>query len=119
MLESLKVCYLVFFFSEISALFDSGTSVTYMFQEPYSVTKNASLSTSAVYTDTASFKEIIMLSFMTAQTPTLLLYLNFSSQNFLAVLLSRNGKYWWHEAIRPDLSRRIAHVLQHLAEPQS
>ncbi|EDL39832.1 mCG132548, partial [Mus musculus] len=75
---------------EISALFDSGTSVTYMFQEPYPVTKNTSLSSSAIYTDLAPFKETIMLSFMTTQAPTLLLYLNFSSQNFLAILLSRN-----------------------------
>jgi hypothetical protein len=92
MLESLKLCPLIFFFAEISALFDSGTSVTYMFQEPYPVTKNTSLSSSAIYTDLAPFKETIMLSFMTTQAPTLLLYLNFSSQNFLAILLSRNGK---------------------------
>ncbi|GAB1285337.1 Contactin-associated protein-like 5-2 [Apodemus speciosus] len=91
---------------EISALFDSGTSVTYMFQEPYSVTKNASLSMSAVYTDTASFKETIMLSFMTAQSPTLLLYLNFSSQNFLAILLSRNGSL----QVRYRLSKDGTHV---------
>ncbi|XP_051003187.1 contactin-associated protein-like 5 [Acomys russatus] len=79
---------------EISALFDSGTSVTYMFEEPYPVTKNTSLLSSAIYTDTthtALSKETITLSFVTAQTPCLLLFLSFSSQNFLALLLSKNG----------------------------
>ncbi|XP_060227615.1 contactin-associated protein like 5-1-like [Meriones unguiculatus] len=76
---------------EISALFDSGTSVTYMFQEPHPVTKNTSLSSSATYTDRAPSKETITLSFVTAQAPSLLLFLNFSSQNFLAILLSKNG----------------------------
>ncbi|XP_034369001.1 contactin-associated protein like 5-2 isoform X2 [Arvicanthis niloticus] len=76
---------------EISALFYSGTSVTYMFQEPYPVTKNPSLSSSAIYKDTVPSKETVTLSFMTAQAPSLLLYLNYSSQNFLAILLSRNG----------------------------
>nr|XP_034368966.1 contactin-associated protein like 5-1 isoform X3 [Arvicanthis niloticus] len=92
---------------EISALFDSGTSVTYTFQEPYPVTKNTtSLSSSAIYTDTATHKETIMLSFMTAQAPTLLLYLNFSSQNFLAILLSRNGSL----QVRYRLSKDESHV---------
>ncbi|EDL39882.1 mCG52454, partial [Mus musculus] len=75
---------------EISGLFDSGTSVTYMLQEPYPVTKNTSLSSSGIYKDTAASKKIITLSFMTAQAPSILLYLNSSFQNFLAILLSRN-----------------------------
>uniref|UniRef100_Q0V8T8-2 Isoform 2 of Contactin-associated protein like 5-2 n=1 Tax=Mus musculus TaxID=10090 RepID=Q0V8T8-2 len=91
---------------EISALFYSGTSVTYMFQEPYPVTKNTSLSSSAIYKDTAPSKEAITLSFMTAQAPTLLLYLNFSSQNFLAILLSRNGSL----QIQYRLSKEESHV---------
>lgn len=78
----------------MSALFYSGTSVTYMFQEPYPVAKNTSLSSSAIYKDTAPSKEIVTLSFMTAQAPALLLYLKFSPQSFLAILLSRNGKCW-------------------------
>ncbi|NP_001041338.2 contactin-associated protein like 5-2 precursor [Rattus norvegicus] len=76
---------------EISALFDSTTSITYMFQEPYPVSKNTSTSSSAIYTDTVLSKETILLSFVTAQAPTLLLYLNFSTPSFLALLLSRNG----------------------------
>ncbi|XP_051004143.1 contactin-associated protein like 5-1-like [Acomys russatus] len=92
---------------EISALFDSGTSVTYMFQDPYSVTKNTRLSSSAIYRDTAPSKETITLSFVTAQAPSLLLFLNFSSQNFLALLLSKNGSL----QIRNGVSKEETHVL--------
>ncbi|XP_052056981.1 contactin-associated protein like 5-2 isoform X2 [Apodemus sylvaticus] len=90
---------------EISAHFYSGTSVIYMFQEPYPVTKNTSLLSSAIYKDTASSKETVTLSFMTAQAPALLLYLNFSSQNFLAILLSRNGSL----QIKYRVSKREIH----------
>ncbi|KAB0380403.1 hypothetical protein FD755_008187, partial [Muntiacus reevesi] len=75
---------------EVSAVFEAGTSVTYMFQEPYPVTKNVSLSSSAIYADAALSKENIALSFVTAQAPSLLLYINSSSQDFLAVLLCKN-----------------------------
>uniref|UniRef100_A0A1B0GWV0 Contactin associated protein-like 5A n=1 Tax=Rattus norvegicus TaxID=10116 RepID=A0A1B0GWV0_RAT len=91
---------------EISALFDPGTSVTYMFQEPYLVIKNTSLLSSPIYTDTARSKETIMLNFLTAQAPTILLYLNFSSQKFLAILLSSNGSL----QIRFRLSKGESHV---------
>nr|XP_021512328.1 contactin-associated protein-like 5 [Meriones unguiculatus] len=91
---------------EISALFDSGTSVTYMFQEPHPVTKNTSLSSSAIYTDTAPSKETVTLSFVTAQAPSLLLFLSFSSQNFLAILLSKNGSL----QVRYGLSKEESHV---------
>lgn len=70
----------------------------YMFQEPYPVTKNISLSSSAIYADSAPSKENIAFSFVTAQAPSLLLYINSSSQDYLAVLLCKNGEYWQHEA---------------------
>eukprot|EP00073_Rattus_norvegicus_P052063 XP_017454447.1 PREDICTED: contactin-associated protein like 5-2 isoform X2 [Rattus norvegicus] len=91
---------------EMSALFYSGTSVTYMFQEPYPVAKNTSLSSSAIYKDTAPSKEIVTLSFITAQAPALLLYLKFSPQSFLAILLSRNGSLQIHY----QLSKVESHV---------
>ena len=69
-----------------------------MFQEPYPVTKNVSLSSSAIYADAALSKENIALSFVTAQAPSLLLYINSSSQDFLAVLLCKNGEFRLHEA---------------------
>ncbi|XP_037066950.1 contactin-associated protein like 5-1-like isoform X2 [Peromyscus leucopus] len=91
---------------EISALFDSGSSVIYMFQEPYPVTKNTSLSSSAIYTDSAPNKETITLSFVTAQAPSLLLFLNSSSQDFLALLLGKNGSL----QVRYRLNKEESHV---------
>jgi hypothetical protein len=92
--EGMTKCFNVCFplsFAEVSAIFEAGTSLTYMFQEPYPVTKNTSLSSSAIYTDAAPSKERIALSFVTAQAPSLLLFIN-SSQDFLAILICKNGK---------------------------
>lgn len=94
----LNVCFPLFHFAEVSAVFEAGTSVTYMFQEPYPVTKNLSQSSSAIYAELAPSKENIALSFVTAQAPSLLLYINSSSHDFLAVLLCKNGEYSWQEA---------------------
>uniref|UniRef100_A0A4W2F2E8 Uncharacterized protein n=1 Tax=Bos indicus x Bos taurus TaxID=30522 RepID=A0A4W2F2E8_BOBOX len=91
---------------EVSAVFEAGTSVTYMFQEPYPVTKNVSLSSSAIYADAALSKENIALSFVTAQAPSLLLYINSSSQDFLAVLLCKNGSL----QVRSQLNKEETHV---------
>ncbi|KAJ7411142.1 contactin-associated protein-like 5 isoform X2 [Willisornis vidua] len=76
---------------EVSALFEAGTSVTYIFQEPYPVTKNASTSSSAIYTDAVMSKENIAFSFLTTHTPSLLLYINTYFHEYLAVILSKNG----------------------------
>ncbi|KAJ7413024.1 hypothetical protein BTVI_44363 [Pitangus sulphuratus] len=76
---------------EVSALFEAGTSVTYIFQEPYPVTKNASTSSSAIYADAVMSKENIAFSFLTAHTPSLLLYINTYFHEYLAIILSKNG----------------------------
>ncbi|XP_010635991.1 contactin-associated protein-like 5 isoform X1 [Fukomys damarensis] len=90
---------------EVSAVFEAGTSVLYTFQEPYPVTKNTSPSSSAIYTEAAPSKDNIALSFVTAQAPSLLLFIN-SSQDFLAVLLCRNGSL----QVRYQLSKEETHV---------
>ncbi|XP_064370811.1 contactin-associated protein-like 5 isoform X2 [Dromaius novaehollandiae] len=76
---------------EVSALFEAGTSITYLFQEPYPVTKNASTSSSAIYADAVMSKENIAFSFLTAHAPSLLLYVNTYFHEYLAVILSKNG----------------------------
>nr|KAF6336339.1 contactin associated protein family member 5 [Myotis myotis] len=91
---------------EVSAVFEAGTSVTYLFQEPYPVTKNLSQSSSAIYAEPAPSKENIALSFVTAQAPSLLLYINSSSHDFLAVLLCKNGSLQVHY----QLSKEETHV---------
>nr|XP_028598567.1 contactin-associated protein-like 5 isoform X1 [Podarcis muralis] len=76
---------------EVSALFEAGTSITYIFQEPYPVTKNASTTSSAIYADTSTSKENIAFTFLTTHAPSLLFYINASSHDYLAVILSKNG----------------------------
>ncbi|XP_030065243.1 contactin-associated protein-like 5 isoform X3 [Microcaecilia unicolor] len=77
--------------TEVSAIFEAGTSITYLFQEPYPVTKNLTASSSAIYADTVLSKESISLSFLTAQAPSLLLYLDSFYQDYMAVILCHNG----------------------------
>ncbi|KAG9477540.1 hypothetical protein GDO78_002767, partial [Eleutherodactylus coqui] len=76
---------------EVSAMFEVGTSVTYIFQEPYPVSRNTSSSASAIYADTVISRENIAFSFLTAQAPSLLLYVTSVYQDYLAVMLCRNG----------------------------
>ncbi|XP_044834526.1 contactin-associated protein-like 5 isoform X5 [Mauremys mutica] len=76
---------------EVSAMFEAGTSVTYIFQEPYPVTKNASTSSSGIYADAITSKENIAFSFLTTRAPSLLLYIDTYFHDYLAVILSRNG----------------------------
>ncbi|XP_032699830.1 contactin-associated protein-like 5 isoform X3 [Lontra canadensis] len=97
---------------EVSAVFEAGTSVMYMFQEPYPVTKNISLSSSAIYADVAPSKENIAFGFVTAQVPSLLLYINSSSQDYLAVLLCKNGSL----QVRYQLSKEETHIFNIDAE---
>ncbi|XP_075385400.1 contactin-associated protein-like 5 isoform X1 [Tenrec ecaudatus] len=91
---------------EVSAVFKAGTSVTYMLQELYPVSKSTNLSSSAIYMDAVPSKEDIAFSFMTAQAPSLLLYINSSSQDFLAVLLCKNGSL----QVRYQLNKEESHV---------
>ncbi|XP_060117889.1 contactin-associated protein-like 5 [Heteronotia binoei] len=74
---------------EVSAVFEAGTSITYTFQEPYPVTKNTS--SSAIYADTSVAKESIAFTFLTAHAPSLLFYIDSSTHDYLAVILSKNG----------------------------
>ncbi|XP_031749305.1 contactin-associated protein-like 5 [Xenopus tropicalis] len=77
---------------EVSAMFEAGTSVTYIFQEPYPVSKNASnFPSSPIYADTVISKENISFSFVTGQAPSLLLHINSFYHDYLAVLLIKNG----------------------------
>ncbi|XP_044160386.1 LOW QUALITY PROTEIN: contactin-associated protein-like 5 [Bufo gargarizans] len=91
---------------EVSAMFEAGTSVTYMFQEPYPVSRNTSASASAIYADTVISRENIAFSFLTAQAPSLLLYVTSVYQDYLAVMLCRNGSL----QVRYKLSKEGSYV---------
>nr|XP_033803133.1 contactin-associated protein-like 5 isoform X2 [Geotrypetes seraphini] len=76
---------------EVSAIFEAGTSIAYLFQEPYPVTKNLTAASSAIYADAALTKESLSFSFLTAQVPSLLLYMDSFYLDYMAVILCHNG----------------------------
>ncbi|XP_026721970.1 contactin-associated protein-like 4 [Athene cunicularia] len=76
---------------EISAYFGTGTSVTYNFQEYYTLPKNSSSHASSFYADMTLNREEITFAFRTTQTPSLLLYVSSFYKEYLSIILTRNG----------------------------
>uniref|UniRef100_A0A674GBX8 Contactin associated protein family member 4 n=1 Tax=Taeniopygia guttata TaxID=59729 RepID=A0A674GBX8_TAEGU len=76
---------------EISAYFWTGTSVTYNFQEYYTLAKNSSSHASSFYADMTLAREAITFAFRTTRTPSLLLYVSSFYKEYLSVILTRNG----------------------------
>ncbi|XP_049651517.1 contactin-associated protein-like 4 isoform X2 [Accipiter gentilis] len=76
---------------EISAYFGTGTSVSYNFQEYYTLAKNSSSHASSFYADMTLNSEAITFAFRTTRTPSLLLYVNSFYKEYLSVILTRNG----------------------------
>ncbi|KFO15413.1 Contactin-associated protein-like 4, partial [Balearica regulorum gibbericeps] len=75
----------------ISAYFGTGTSVTYNFQEYYTLAKNSTSHASSFYADMTLNKEAITFAFRTTRTPSLLLYVSSFYKEYLSVILTRNG----------------------------
>ncbi|KAG5852888.1 hypothetical protein ANANG_G00067300 [Anguilla anguilla] len=76
---------------EVSVSFVSGSSVTYTFQEPFSVMRNRSTLSSAIYAENARPRENVAFSFLTTQTPAMLLSASSYYQQGIAIILARNG----------------------------
>ncbi|KAM6160919.1 contactin-associated protein-like 3 [Erethizon dorsatum] len=77
---------------EISAYFETGSSVTYNFQEHYTLSKNtSSLTASSLQKDVTFSREAITLSFQTTGTPSSLLYVSSFYEEYLSVILANNG----------------------------
>ncbi|XP_010155065.1 PREDICTED: contactin-associated protein-like 3B, partial [Eurypyga helias] len=76
---------------EISAYFGTGTSVTYNFQEYYTLAKNSTSHASSFYADMTLNTEAITFAFRTTRTPSLLLYVSSFYNEYLSVILTRNG----------------------------
>ncbi|XP_041663557.1 contactin-associated protein-like 5 [Cheilinus undulatus] len=84
---------------EVSVSFDSESSVTYTFQEPFSVMQNRSSQASSVSTESSSrAREDVAFSFVTSQRPAMLLTVSTFSQQYIAVILAKNGtlQIWYH-----------------------
>uniref|UniRef100_A0A669BEW9 Contactin associated protein family member 5 n=1 Tax=Oreochromis niloticus TaxID=8128 RepID=A0A669BEW9_ORENI len=82
---------------EVSVSFDRESSVTYTFQEPFSVMQNRSSQASTSSTDSRA-REDVALSFVTSQRPAMLLTVSTFSQQYIAVILATNGsvQIWYH-----------------------
>lgn len=84
---------------EVSVSFDMESSVTYTFQEPFSVMQNRSSQASSVSTESSSrAREDVAFSFATSQRPAMLLTVSTFSQQYIAVILAKNGslQIWYH-----------------------
>lgn len=75
--------------------FERESSVTYTFQEPFSVMQNRSSQASTSSTDSRA-REDVALSFVTSQRPAMLLTVSTFSQQYIAVILATNGTYRNH-----------------------
>ncbi|MBN3282086.1 CNTP5 protein, partial [Polyodon spathula] len=76
---------------EVSLLFEAGSSVTYTFQDPLSVSSNESNLSSAIYAEISKSRENIAFSFLTTSTPAMLLSVTTYYHKYMAVMLSKNG----------------------------
>ncbi|XP_032371956.1 contactin-associated protein-like 5 [Etheostoma spectabile] len=103
---------------EVSVSFDMESSVTYTFQEPFSVMQNRSSQASSVSTESSSrAREDVAFSFVTSQRPAMLLTVSTFSQQYIAVILAKNGslQIWYH--LQTDRSPDVfSPVLTNLAD---
>ncbi|XP_075386221.1 contactin-associated protein-like 4 [Tenrec ecaudatus] len=76
---------------EVSAYFGAGSTVTYNFQEYYSQSANASSHAASFHGQLALAREMISFAFRTVHSPSLLLYVDSFYQEYLSVILAKNG----------------------------
>ncbi|XP_037654242.1 contactin-associated protein-like 3 [Choloepus didactylus] len=76
---------------EISAYFETGSSVTYNFQEHDTLSENSSSLAASSHGDVTLTREEVTLSFRTTRTPSLLLYVSSFHEEYLSVVLAKNG----------------------------
>ncbi|XP_030626430.1 contactin-associated protein-like 5 [Chanos chanos] len=100
---------------EVSVSFESGSSVTYTFQEPFSVMRNTSRQTSAIYAQSSKSRENIAFSFFTTHAPAMLLTVSTYHQQYMAVILAQNGslQIWYrlNREKKPDVFTPRPHNL--------
>ncbi|KAM4561270.1 contactin-associated protein-like 5 isoform 1-T1 [Fundulus diaphanus] len=82
---------------EVSVSFDRESSVTYTFQEPFSVMQNRTSQATSAFTESRA-REDVAFSFVTSQRPAMLLTVSTFSQQYITTILARNGslQIWYH-----------------------
>ena len=78
--------------TEVSVSFESGTSVTYTFQEPFSVMRNKSRQSSTIYAQNSKSRENVAFRFLTTKAPAMLMTVTTYHQQYMAIILAHNGK---------------------------
>ncbi|KAJ8252791.1 hypothetical protein GJAV_G00205620 [Gymnothorax javanicus] len=76
---------------EVSASFERGSSVTYTVREPVSFLRNDSGSSSGGHSQNRKSRVNVALSFLTTQTPAMLLTANAPPHQYMAITLAQNG----------------------------
>ncbi|XP_071340826.1 contactin-associated protein-like 5 isoform X2 [Trachinotus anak] len=109
---------------EVSVSFDTESSVTFTFQEPFSVMQNTSSQAYSVSRESSSrAREDMAFSFITSYSPAMLLTVSTFSQQYIAVILARNGslQIWYHlqthrkqDVFSPILSSLADRQLHHI-----
>ncbi|XP_076869296.1 contactin-associated protein-like 5 [Brachyhypopomus gauderio] len=100
---------------EVSVSFESGTSVTYTFQEPFSVMRNKSGQSSAIYAQSSKSRENVAFRFLTTKTPAMLMTVTTYHQQYMTIILAHNGSLQiWYKLNResqPDVFTPTQHSL--------
>ncbi|XP_048854339.1 LOW QUALITY PROTEIN: contactin-associated protein-like 5 [Brienomyrus brachyistius] len=76
---------------EVSLSFELGSSVTYTFQEPFSVMRNRSAQSPTLYAESGKSRENVAFSFMTSHCPAMLLAVSTFYGQYMAIILAQNG----------------------------
>ncbi|GAA6072963.1 contactin-associated protein-like 5 isoform X1 [Tachysurus ichikawai] len=101
--------------TEVSVSFESGTSVTYTFQEPFSVMWNSSRQTSSIFAQSSKSREIVSFRFLTSESPAMLMTVTTYQLQYLAIILAHNGslQIWFKlkQEKEPDLFTASDHSL--------
>ncbi|XP_066511823.1 contactin-associated protein-like 5 [Hoplias malabaricus] len=100
---------------EVSVSFESGTSVTYTFQEPFSVMRNKSRQSSTIFAQSSKSRENVAFSFLTTRVPSMLMTVTTYHQQYMAIILAHNGTLQiWYKLNRekqPDVFTPTQHSL--------
>uniref|UniRef100_A0A3Q4ASU4 Uncharacterized protein n=1 Tax=Mola mola TaxID=94237 RepID=A0A3Q4ASU4_MOLML len=80
---------------EVSASFESTTSITYILKEPSELSRNRSALPSSKSADMTLRGENISLSFRTSQRPASLLYISSFYGEYLALLINEHGDFFF------------------------
>ncbi|KAM9385765.1 contactin-associated protein-like 4 [Pholidichthys leucotaenia] len=78
--------------NEVSATFQSTTSITYVLKEPHELSRNGSDAPSSIHSDVTLRGENISLSFRTGQSPALLLYVSSFHREYLTLLINKHDE---------------------------